>query len=659
MVATVAMVLAFITGTYVVFEHSRALAIAVCITSSLFFWIFNNLFKEKLNMKMGLKSGPSLVKLLIEEDGEFKYEANSAGEAPLYIATEKGCHAVVSEILKPFRAPAYGGPGGTALHAAIISSNQATHGHVEQSDMDPSLYRAAKEGNIVVLEQYVDQLEAEVTPNKNTVLHIAAQFECKRRHRSSCCSKEGHSDIVKSLIECATSLDHDLVEIESGSEITKKMLRATNDDGDTALHDAVRYRHSDLAILKPFKLQPKPDLVRLLIEEDPGFTYRANNADESPLYIAAGRGYLEVVSDILKLEEHRLMVALLVEQLCTLQGGTKTLLDWKKDLAKEPDVHGWTPLHYAARFGHVQRAKQLLDSDKSIAYLIADQDDNKTALHVTASQGHVSVIQELISQCPDCWEMVNHKGQNILHVAVENEKKMVIKFILKNYSLSGLINQKDVDGNTSLHLIAIGRLLAIDLIDHRKADKVVFNKANWTPLDISTYSEIAAVQKVLIKEELEAAGATLGLRNVISKDNEVLANKKKEHAEFKKSIPIDVRKAGDTHLIVATLIATVTFAAGFTMPSGYNSNDGPNQGMAILTREAAFKAFVIIDSMVMILSTCAVLVYFASADYGDQTKLLYRYSLAAGLLQIAAGAMVFVGDRGHTRKHNQAITQEF
>ncbi|CAL5392586.1 unnamed protein product [Camellia sinensis] len=318
-----------------------------------------------------------------------------------------------------------------------------------------------------------------------------------------------------------------------------------------------------------------------------------------------------------------------------MKGGTKTLLDWKKDLAKEPDVHGWTPLHYAARFGHVQRAKQLLDSDKSIAYLIADQDDNKTALHVTASQGHVSVIQELISQCPDCWEMVNHKGQNILHVAVENEKKMVIKFILKNYSLSGLINQKDVDGNTSLHLIAIGRLLAIDLIDHRKADKV------------------------LIKEELEAAGATLGLRNVISKDNEVLANKKKEHAEFKKSIPIDVRKAGDTHLIVATLIATVTFAAGFTMPSGYNSNDGPNQGMAILTREAAFKAFVIIDSMVMILSTCAVLVYFASADYGDQTKLLYHYSLAAGLLQIAAGAMVFVGDRGHTRKHNQAITQEF
>ncbi|KAL7220250.1 hypothetical protein ACSBR2_013168 [Camellia fascicularis] len=201
---------------------------------------------------------------------------------------------------------------------------------------------------------------------------------------------------------------------------------------------------------------------------------------------------------------------------------------------------------------------------------------------------------------------------------------MVIKFILKNYSLNGLINQKDVNGNTPLHLIATGRLLAIDLIDHRKEDKVAFNEETGLPLTYPlTYRHIPKLQlykRMIIagshkKKELEAAGATLGLQNVISKDNEFLANKKKEHAEFKKSISIDIRKAGDTHLIVATLIATLTFAAGFTMP-----------GMAILTSEAAFKAFVVTDSMAMLLSTCAVLIYFASANYGDKTK-LQRYSL--------------------------------
>ncbi|KAL7251591.1 hypothetical protein ACSBR1_013434 [Camellia fascicularis] len=250
--------------------------------------------------------------------------------------------------------------------------------------MDPGLYRAAKEGNIVVLEQSVDQLEAQVTPNKNTVLHIAAQFgnsQCVREILSKnslllnrqnakgdtalhVAAREGHSEIVKSLIECATSLDHHHVAIESGSEITKKMLRATSDDdGDTALHDALRYRQPGLVRLKPFKprplrqplLRPKPDLVRLLIEEDPGFTYQANNAGESPLYIAAERGFLEVVSDILKTCRAPAYggpagrTALHAAVISNNEGGTKTLLAWKKDLAKEPDMHGWTPLHYVAR----------------------------------------------------------------------------------------------------------------------------------------------------------------------------------------------------------------------------------------------------------------------------------------------------------------------
>ncbi|KAI7981308.1 Protein ACCELERATED CELL DEATH 6 [Camellia lanceoleosa] len=254
MVATVAMVVAFITGTYAVLEHSRALAIAVCITSCLFFWIFNNLFKEKLKMVI-----------------------DRPGEAPLYITAEKGCHAVVSEILKPFRAPAYGGPGGTALHAAVISNNQ---------------------------------------------------------------------------------------------------------------------------------------------------------------------------------------------------GSTNTLLDSKKDLVKEPDMYGWTPLHYAARFGHVQRAKQLLQLGKYIAYVIADKDDMKTALHVAATHEHQT----------------------------------------------GSINIRPI------------------------------------------------------------------------------------------RMPANITKSRETNLIVATLIATVTFTAGITMPGGYiNDNKDPNQGMAILTRKAAFIAFVITDTIALTLSVFAVL----------------------------------------------------
>ena len=39
------------------------------------------------------------------------------------------------------------------------------------------------------------------------------------------------------------------------------------------------------------------------------------------------------------------------------------------------------------------------------------------------------------------------------------------------------------------------------------------------------------------------------------------------------------RNALETNLLVAMLVATVTFAAAFTMPGGYKS-DGPDQGLA-------------------------------------------------------------------------------
>ena len=39
-------------------------------------------------------------------------------------------------------------------------------------------------------------------------------------------------------------------------------------------------------------------------------------------------------------------------------------------------------------------------------------------------------------------------------------------------------------------------------------------------------------------------------------------------------VPVDNRRAVDTNLIVATLIATVTFAASFIVPGRFNGDEG-------------------------------------------------------------------------------------
>ncbi|CAL5413454.1 unnamed protein product [Camellia sinensis] len=242
--------------------------------------------------------------------------------------------------------------------------------------MDTSLYRAAMEGNTEILNQNKNHLKNQHTPNNNIVLHVAAQF--------------GHIHCVMeilnmSLIEYANALDE---ELENGVGTAKDMMRMSNEAKDAALPEAVRNHH--------------PIAVQLLTQEDPEFCHPANNAEETPLYLAVERGYVGLVFVILKTCTVPTYggpggrTALHSTVIHNLEGCTRKLLQWKPALSKEADAYGWIPLHYAARFGYVLRARDLINEDKSVAY-IADKDDKNTALHLAASQGHVRVIKELIA----------------------------------------------------------------------------------------------------------------------------------------------------------------------------------------------------------------------------------------------------------------------
>ena len=82
--------------------------------------------------------------------------------------------------------------------------------------------------------------------------------------------------------------------------------------------------------------------------------------------------------------------------------------------------------------------------------------------------------------------------------------------------------------------------------------------------------------------------------------------KENESKEDKEKRTSALQKQGETHLIVSALITTVTFAAGFTLPGGYKDDDGK----AILSKEAAFIAFVVADTIAIVSSLCAVFLHF-------------------------------------------------
>lgn len=93
----------------------------------------------------------------------------------------------------------------------------------------------------------------------------------------------------------------------------------------------------------------------------------------------------------------------------------------------------------------------------------------------------------------------------------------------------------------------------------------------------------------------------------------------------------------NTLLLVSTLVATVTFAAGFTMPGGYNNSE-PDQGMATLLSKRKFQVFVICDTIAMY-SAIMVAVTLIWAQLGDLTLVLNALRLAIPLLGISLTMM--------------------
>ncbi|KAJ4765848.1 Ankyrin repeat family protein [Rhynchospora pubera] len=85
--------------------------------------------------------------------------------------------------------------------------------------------------------------------------------------------------------------------------------------------------------------------------------------------------------------------------------------------------------------------------------------------------------------------------------------------------------------------------------------------------------------------------------------------------------------------IVAVLIATITFTAAFTLPGGY-SNDSGSEGLPVLARKAAFKAFIISDTLAMC-SSLAVAFICVIYRWEDRKFLLHYRSLTEKLMWFA------------------------
>uniref|UniRef100_A0A1D1XE57 Ankyrin repeat-containing protein At3g12360 n=2 Tax=Anthurium amnicola TaxID=1678845 RepID=A0A1D1XE57_9ARAE len=309
------------------------------------------------------------------------------------------------------------------------------------------------------------------------------------------------------------------------------------------------------------------------------------------------------------------------------------LLERKPELSRIQDSYQSTPLHYAASDGDSRMVQLLLWYDASVAY-ISDA-DGISPIHVAAAMGHVGVIEELIRSCPDSGELTDNKGRNLLHFAVDKKRVDIVKYILRTPLLKEMINMQDHDGNTALHLATSNRSREIVhmLLADKRVNANIMNHKSFTPLDIacSCAKSYMGLRMLKIRQALVSAGSQLSPQRL-----DHLANKKQRNREEE---AIRCRAIANNLAIVAVLVATVTFAAAFTLPGGYRNDPGPDQGTAFLTKKAAFKAFLLSDAIAMVCSIIVICLLIRTGSLDHDVR-LSSISSSMKLMQVALAGMV-------------------
>ncbi|WVZ64179.1 hypothetical protein U9M48_013741, partial [Paspalum notatum var. saurae] len=479
--------------------------------------------------------------------------------------------------------------------------------------MDLHLLEAAILGHAAEMRHltlHVPRVLLGTTAQGNTCLHIASIHGHDRFCEDvqnlepsllSAINSDSETPLLAAVASGHVSVAYGLLRWCCERQLSETILKQDT-HGCNALHHAICRGHKDL--------------VLDLIKAEPGLSHAVNQYDESPMFLAVMRDYADEIPS----SANGRACGYNALHAAVRNGNSaiaRRIMETRPQLAREEDDHKNTPMQSAVLWGKIDVLTVSSEQDQSLGYVVS-------------TNSHIDVARQLLKYCPDA-AYGNPNGWTCLHTAVSAEQMEFVEFALGSPQLARLVNERDSDGKTPLHLAVqnCNPKMVAALLLHPHTDVTVLNKegnpASWElPDDHAKTLNWNEVIMHMLKADPQDTIAILNLYKEVK--NKVTQSSRKDIKSLTQTY------TGNTSL-VAILIATITFAAAFTLPRGYSTNTR-NEGLPIMARKFAFQAFLISDTLAMCSSLVVAFVCII-AKWEDLEFLLYYRSFTKKLMWFA------------------------
>ncbi|KAL5852577.1 hypothetical protein ACOSQ3_007695 [Xanthoceras sorbifolium] len=368
------------------------------------------------------------------------------------------------------------------------------------------------------------------------------------------------------------------------------------------------------------------EIANIMLNKDPNLELAAirGNCDKTPLYMAVMFGQKEMATflydetESILIQDELAMAALFFKSIATgLYDIALKLLNRRPELTMSRDESGETALHMLARKQNSMTAQALelvrrlweeitRRPDAEVRVLIS----RPTKLLIDAAKlGNSDFLAELLGSYPDLIHELDENNLSIFHIAILHRHANIFKLIYEmGFDKELLATYVDDDeDNNMLHLAA--------KYPEPPPASIVPGAALEMQRELLMFDEVEKIMQPSLRDMQNLRGHT---------PKELFTM---THKDLQKSGEKWMKSTSKSCMLVATLIATVVFAAAFTIPGG-NDQD---TGTPIHLDKILFNVFAMSDAMALSSSSISILI-FLSILTSRYTEEDFRMSLPLNLM---------------------------